>query len=203
MISIHKSIINSPFLAKQSLMTACSRQPKRHLKTVINQPLKRRQCPNHQNPNRQPIPQPRKPNIAINPSHRLACSLSRLSVRIEFGNHDVCRVRDDCAGDTGDVTAEEGDAGLLEPVVGGFGLPEHLVDFVYCGLEGGEFAHCVGDLTAPERVEAFVQATMISSVQARSSPKIGIRIRGENEPSISLCCNHLRHSLSQCIRKRW
>jgi len=45
---------------------------------------------------------------------------------------------------------------LLEAVVGGFGLAERGVDLVDCCFEGSEFAHCVGDLSTPEGVEAFV-----------------------------------------------
>jgi hypothetical protein len=144
-------------------MTPRSRQPQRHLKTIINQPLKRRQRPNHQNPNRQPIPQPRKPNIPINPAHRLASSLSRFPIGIQLGHHDVRRVRDDSACNTRDVATQEGYTGLLESVVGGLGLAERLVDLVDCGLEGREFAHGVGDLAAPEGVEAFVQTVTLSS----------------------------------------
>ena len=67
-------------------------------------------------------------------------------------------MRDDGAAYAGDVAAEEGDAGLLETVVGGFGLAEVRVDCVDGGFEGCEFYHCVGDLAAPEGVEAFVEA---------------------------------------------
>jgi hypothetical protein len=189
-------------------MTPRSRQPQRHLKTIINQPLERRQRPNHQNPNRQPIPQSREPNIPINPSHRLTSALSGFPLRIKLRDHDVCGMRDDCAGDTGDVAAEEGDTGLLEPVVGGFRLSERFVDLVDGCLEGGEFAHCVGDLPAPEGVEAFVQATVTSLSATTLSlwnwngnwrGKVG---KGRNEPSISFCLNHFQQALSHRIRER-
>lgn len=55
-------------------------------------------------------------------------------------------MRDDRAAYTGDVTAQEGDAGLLEAVVGGFGFSEVVVDCADGCFEGCEFYHGVGDL---------------------------------------------------------
>jgi hypothetical protein len=137
-------------------MAPRSRQSQRHLETIINQPLKRRQRANHQNPNRQSIPQSRKPDIAINPAHRLARPLPWFPIRVELGHHDVRGVRDDGAGDPGDVAAEEGDPGLLQPVVGGLRLAEHGVDLVDCSLERGELAHGVWNLAAPEGIQSLI-----------------------------------------------
>lgn len=61
-------------------------------------------------------------------------------------------MRDHCASDTSNVATEEGNSGLLEAVVGGFGLAERGIDLVDCCFEGSEFAHCVGDLSTPEGV---------------------------------------------------
>jgi len=140
----------------QALMTTRSRQSQRNLKTIINQPLKRRQSPNHQNPHGQTIPKTRKANIPINPTHRFASTLTRFPIRIKLRHHDVRGMRDDSTSDTSDITTKERHSGLLQAVVCGFGLSERGVDFVDCCLEGGEFAHCVGDLAAPEGVESFV-----------------------------------------------
>lgn len=163
-------------------MTTRSRQPQPNLKTIINQPLKRRQRPNHQNPNRQPIPQSLKPNIPINARHRLARALTLLAIRVEFRDHDVRGVRDDGAAYAGDVAAEEGDAGLLEAIVGGFGLAEVGVDGVDGGFEGCEFYHCVGNLAAPEGVETFIKSRVNACQYSTLVPKFHVRIF----PSIEL-----------------
>ena len=67
-------------------------------------------------------------------------------------------MRDDGAGNTSDVTSEEGNSGLLEPVIGRFGFAQVLVNFVDGGFEGCEFTHCIGNLTSPEGVESFIEA---------------------------------------------
>lgn len=80
------------------------------------------------------------------------------AVRVELRDHDVGRVRDDGAANTGNVAAEEGDAGLLDGRVALLGLAELLVDGGDGALKGRKLDHCVGDLAAPERDQAVVEA---------------------------------------------
>ena len=205
-------LITPPSLGQLHLVTTRSRQSQPHLKTIINQPLKRRQCPNHQNPNRQAIPQSLEPNIPINARHGFPRALALLAIRVEFRDHDVRGVRDDGAAYAGDVAAEEGDAGLLQAVVGGFGLAEVRVDGVDGRFEGREFYHCVGDLAAPEGVEAFVKSGISSQCFClcldlivycqMTSVKLGEWDIGQNSPSIPLLLNNLPHALPQTTRKR-
>jgi hypothetical protein len=180
-------------------MPSCSRESQRHLEAIVNQPLKCRQRTNHQNPNRQSIPQSRKPNIAINPAHRLPRTFSRFPIRIELRDHDICRVRDHSASNTRNVTAEEGHTGLLQPIVGGFRLTERGVDLVDCCLEGGELAHGVRDLAAPERIQSFIQSTPPSAPLYLSNPSSGVK---GDSPSISFVRDNLRDAFSHRVCKR-
>jgi hypothetical protein len=68
-------------------------------------------------------------------------------------------VRDGRTADTGNVTSQERDTGLLESVVCLFGLAELLVDLPHGALESRKLDHGVGDLARPERVQALVQPT--------------------------------------------
>lgn len=65
---------------------------------------------------------------------------------------------DDGAEDAGDVAAGEGDGGLGALAVVALAAGQALVDLLDDGLERGELHHGVGDLAAPERVQALVQA---------------------------------------------
>ena len=74
-------------------------------------------------------------------------------------------MRDDGAQDAGEIAPRKGDGGLRAFAVVGFlarqrGGVEGLDD----GFEGGELHHRVGDLPAPEGVEAFVEAFNSQSV---------------------------------------
>ena len=113
-------------------------------------------------PDRKTVPKTRKSNILINPAHSRANGFARLPVGVELADHDIGRVRDDSAEDTGDVTTREGDAGLGALGVVLFRAWERGVDHFDDGLEGSELHHGVGDLTAPERIDTFVEAVIIS-----------------------------------------
>lgn len=132
-------------------------EPQRHLERIIQEELWSCERPYHNDPNWQSIPQTHESNIAINASNRLPSGLSRFSLRVELRHHDISGMRDHCACNTSDITSEEGNSSLLEPVVGRFGLAEVLVDLVDGGFEGCEFAHRVGDLAGPEGIETLVE----------------------------------------------
>ena len=88
-----------------NLMATSSWQTQRHLEAVINQPLECSQRSNHHNSNGQSIPQSHESNIAINPHHCLARTLSCLPVGVEFANHHVRGMRDRGTGNTCDVSS--------------------------------------------------------------------------------------------------
>lgn len=64
---------------------------------------------------------------------------------------------DNSAQDTGNVTTEEADTGLLQRVVALLRLAQELVDLLDGLLETGELGHRVGNLSTPERVQTLVQ----------------------------------------------
>jgi hypothetical protein len=112
----------------------------------------------HHSPNRQSIPQPRKPDILVNPPNRRARPFARLAHRVKFRHHHVRRVRDDGAEDSRQVSGGECHSRLRGGRVVGLLAGEALVHHLDDGLEGGELHHRVGDLAAPEGVDAFVEA---------------------------------------------
>lgn len=128
-----------------------------HLERIVDQPLESGQCANHANPHGQTVPQSAETDVAVDPANRRARALAGLAIGIELRHHHVGRVRDHRAANTGDVAAEERHAGLLQRVVGLFGLAELRVDLRDGALEGRELDHGVGDLAGPERVQALVQ----------------------------------------------
>src|SRR6202000_1064069 len=76
---------------------------------------------------------------------------------IQLAHHHIGRMRHDRTENTGQVATRERDGGLCALVVVGFVARETGVDHLDDGLEGGKFHHRVGDLSAPERVQAFVK----------------------------------------------
>lgn len=55
-----------------------------HLERIINEPLERRQSTNHEDPDRQTVPQPTEANLAVYPANRLARALASLAIIVEF-----------------------------------------------------------------------------------------------------------------------
>jgi hypothetical protein len=96
-----------------TLMAASSRQPKPNLKAIKDTPLRTRQDTQHRNSNRQSVPKSCKPNPAIDARNSLSCALTSLTLRVELRNHNVGRVRDDGAADTGNNTSGERHTELL------------------------------------------------------------------------------------------
>jgi hypothetical protein len=160
----------------------------------------------------QSVPEPAEADVLVDPAHGLPGALARFAIRVQFRHHDIGGVGDDGARDTGDVTTQERDSGLLEPVVCGFGLAEVVVDLVDGRFESCEFTHRVWDLATPEGVEAFVEPGLCHQL-----PYLGVWLSITEEdqshadkgtesryhiPSISLFGNDLPQSFPQRIRKR-
>lgn len=110
----------------------------------------------HHSPNRQTTPESTESNLLVDPSHGRTTRLSGLLVGIQLADHDICRVRNDCAEDTSQVTTCESNSGLRGFGILVFGLGEGLVDHFDNSLERGEFLQqsvwsiqppCVPDLT--------------------------------------------------------
>lgn len=70
---------------------------------------------------------------------------------------------DDGAEDAGQVASGEGDSGLGALAVVGFLAGEAVVDHLNDSLKRGELHHRVRNLTAPERVETFVESILVVS----------------------------------------
>ena len=80
-----------------------------------------------------------------------------LPIGVQFADHHVRRVAYDRASDPSDIAAQEGDAGLLQRVVGILWLPERGVDVIHRRLERRKLDHRVRNLPAPQRLQAFIQ----------------------------------------------
>jgi hypothetical protein len=112
-------------------------------------------------------------------------------------------VRDHSTSNTGDVATKERNTGLLQPVIGGFRLPEVSVYHVDCGFERRKLYHRIRNLARPERIETFVETRrMLASVNARIQ-MVKILDRHEKHlPAISLFSNDLGPSFSQTMCER-
>lgn len=139
--------------------------------------MERGESSNHDDPRRQAVPQTREADVAVDPGHGFAGGLTCLAVRVEFADHDVGRVRDDGARDARDVAAQETHAGLLQLVETLLGLAQLFVDVVDGFLKGGEFAHGVRDLAAPERGDALVEtgdAFLLDDLGPALAQRVGV-----------------------------
>ena len=56
---------------------------------VVNEPLEGSQSTNHEDADRKSVPQTSKANLAVYSADRLARSLTRLAVVVEFRHHDI------------------------------------------------------------------------------------------------------------------
>jgi hypothetical protein len=66
--------------------------PEVHLEGVVDEPLERGKSTNHEDSNRQTVPQTAESNLAVDPADSLASALAGLAVAVEFRNHYICNV---------------------------------------------------------------------------------------------------------------
>jgi hypothetical protein len=60
-----------------------------HLEGVVNEPLECGQGTNHEDTNRQSVPQTTESNLAVDPADCLTCTLPSFAVAVEFRDHDI------------------------------------------------------------------------------------------------------------------
>ncbi len=108
-------------------------------------------------PDRQTAPETSETNVLVDAAHSSAESLAGLSVGIELADHNIGRVRDDGAENTGDITTSESYTGLRTLGVIGFLAWKTVVYHFDDGFERCELHHGVRDLSTPQRVDALVQ----------------------------------------------
>lgn len=130
---------------------------KRRKGLYSHQPLHTRQRTDHKQPHRQSVPKPTEANIAIDPAHCLTNTFASLAVRIELTDHDICRVRDSRAANTGNVATEEGDTSLLDSRVLRLLLSKVPVDRFDRLFKRRKLDHRVWDLPSPQRRNTLVQ----------------------------------------------
>ena len=123
----------------------------------------------HNIPNRQTVPETREPDVLVDTAHSSAEAFTSLAVGIELADHDIGRMGDDGAEDTGDVATRKRNAGLCGGRVVRLLAGKTVVDHLDDGFERGELHHGIRDLTAPQRVYAFVETVRVRSV-IRSTP---------------------------------
>ena len=59
-----------------TLMPPRRRQPQRHFEAVVDEPLERRQRADHQDPDRQPVPQAPEADVAVDSRHGFAAAFA-------------------------------------------------------------------------------------------------------------------------------
>ena len=124
---------------------------------IVDHPLEPSEGTDHDDTDWKTIPETTKANVLVDAVHGSTDSFSGLTIGIELADHDIGRVRDDGAEDTGDVTSAERDGGLSALTVVALLARKTVIDHLDDGLEGCELHHGVWDLTTPERVQTLVQ----------------------------------------------
>ena len=126
-------------------------------KRYIHHPLQSGQCSNHDDSDRKTVPETNKTDVLVDSTHSGTECFTRLTIGVQFANHDIGGMRDYSAENTGKITTSEGNTGLSTFTVVGFLSWEVVVDCFDDRFEGGEFHHGVRDLSTPERVESLVE----------------------------------------------
>ena len=117
---------------------ACGRQPHEHLKIVVDHPLQTSERSNHEDPNREPIPESSEPNVFVDTARCASKAFAGLAIGVELRNHDICRVRDDGTQDTSNVTTCEGHGRLCAVSVVGFLAWKMIIDLFHDCFKRGE-----------------------------------------------------------------
>lgn len=132
------------------------------------------QSTDHDDTDRQSVPQSPESNISVDPTHSSTERLSRLAIGIQLADHHIGRVRDHCTENTSEVSTGKSHSRLSALVVVGLLSWEATIDNLDNGLERGKLHHRVGDLAAPEWVQALVQTEwgMVNSPNRNSIPTI-------------------------------
>lgn len=74
---------------KHSAQTRVKTYTKINLKRIIDEPLECCQSANHEDSNRQPVPQTAESYLAVDPTNRLARTLASFTITVELGDHDI------------------------------------------------------------------------------------------------------------------
>lgn len=135
----------------------CTTYAHEDLEVVVNHPLQSSESSNHDNSDRQPVPEASESDVFIDTAHRGTESLTGLTTGVELADHNVGRVRDNGAKNTGKIASGKRNSGLgslsvvllgsWKPVVYGF-------DYRF---ERSELHHGIRNLTTPERVQTLVE----------------------------------------------
>ena len=110
-------------------------------------------------PNRQTVPETSETDILVDPRSSTAERLAGLTVGIELADHDIGRMRHDCAENTSHVTTNESHTSLSTLGVVVLLAWEVVVDSFDDGFERGELHHGIRNLATPERCNAFVETS--------------------------------------------
>jgi hypothetical protein len=74
---------------KSDLVSSCRRQAKRDLERVVDEPLERSKGTNHEDTDRQSVPQAAEANVAVDARNGCAGTLTCLAVAVELRHHDI------------------------------------------------------------------------------------------------------------------
>lgn len=148
------------------------------MRTVYH-PLQTCEGANHYDSDRESIPKSAKPNLLVDSSGSSSKRFTGLTICIELRDHDICRMRNDRAQDSCDVSTREGNGSLGSFSVVGFTAGKVAVNHFNGGFKRGKLQtlierkpcvvpgsphlhHCVWNLPAPQRVQALVKTEMVS-----------------------------------------
>lgn len=128
------------------------------LEGVVNPPLESGQSTDHDDSCAQTSPKSLETNVSINLLNGISDSTISLDI-VQLRNNGICRVGDNGAEDSCQITRGEGNRELSSSGVLVLGLlvKDSLVDLFHNLFEGHELHNCVGHLTAPKRDNTLVE----------------------------------------------
>lgn len=71
------------------LVTARGREAQVHLEAIVDEPLERGKSTDHDDTDRQAVPETREADVAVDARHGLSGALAGLAVAVELRYHDV------------------------------------------------------------------------------------------------------------------
>lgn len=155
---LEKKLAYRLFLLFRGLRTS-GRKSDVGLERVIEEPLETSESTNHNNTDRETIPETTETNLAVDTANSSTDRLTRLLLSVNLRNHNISGVRNNSAENTSNVTTKEGNTSLSKKRVLLLGERKGLVDLFNSLFESSKLNHGVRNLTSPERRKTLVKTT--------------------------------------------
>lgn len=128
--------------------------------TYINHPLETSQSTNHDNTHGKTVPEPTESNFPVDTAHDFSKGFTRLSIGIEFADHDISGMRDNGTENTSEITTSEGYTGLGSFSVVALLSRQAVINHFHNSFKRGKLHHGIWDLTSPQWIQSLVEASV-------------------------------------------